>query len=262
MITHLRLVGAPEFKSAGDKETKDVETKTLAAFQIKDEEKGEVEAIIATLGVMDKDGDIIREDAIKSGAKVKMSAYGHDAMWGEMPVGKGVITVKDDKAVFKGNLFMSTVRGREVFGVLKEMGADQEWSFGFRVTGWESPSEDDRRKGVYRILTKLDPFEVSPVIRGAGVGTRTVTVKEEKEPELARATPPVDDPGPEPTPTPEELAAKAKAEQDAKDAADRATAEAKAASERAALERTTRAAEAVEDARSTLLRLRRLGYVS
>lgn len=230
------------WKSATDE--KDVEIKTLGAFEIKDAEKGEVEAIIATLGVMDKDGDIIREDAIKSGAKVKMSAYGHDAMWGEMPVGKGALAVKGDKVVFNGKLFLSTDRGREVFNVLKEMGSDQEWSFGFRVTGWEAPKEEDRQKGVFRILTKLDAFEVSPVIRGAGVGTRTVTVKEEKKPDDPPPAP-ADDPSPEPTPTPEEIAAKAKAD-----------AEAKAAQERQRVAR-----EISESMLSTTSRLQRLRYI-
>jgi hypothetical protein len=39
------------------------------------------------------------------------------------------------------------------------------------------PSDDERKQGARRILTKLDAFEVSPVIIGAGVGTRTLGVK-------------------------------------------------------------------------------------
>lgn len=166
------------------------ETKTISAIlAVKDEEKGEVEAVFATLDVMDKDGDIIRKGAIANGAKVKMSAYGHDAVYGATPVGKGTVRTEDDKAIFKGRLFLSTPRGRETFEVLKEFGEDQEWSFGFRVLGREEPSEEERQKGVWRVITKMDVYEVSPVLRGAGVDTHTVAVKEADP-----AGPPKDEP--------------------------------------------------------------------
>lgn len=177
-----------------------LELKAIGAFEIKDAEKGDVEAIVATLEVIDRDEDIIRADAIKDGSKVSMSSYGHDAVWGDTPVGKGKIHIEGNKAVFKGRIFLATQRGRETFEVLKEMGTDQQWSFGFRVLGSEVPDEAHRKQGARRILTKLEAFEVSPVIVGAGVGTRTVAVKA-KEPE-----PPVD---------PAIEAARIKAEEDA-----------------------------------------------
>lgn len=154
-----------------------LELKSFCTFEVKDAEKGDVEAVIATLGVVDKDEDIITNDAIPNGSKVSMSAYGHDAVYGTAPVGKGVIHVDGSRAVFKGRMFLATVRGRETFEVLKEMGVDQEWSFGFRILGSEVPNEEQRKQGARRILTKLDAFEVSPVIVGAGVGTRTLAVK-------------------------------------------------------------------------------------
>lgn len=196
----------PELKSAKADE-QDVELKELAPLQIKDEAKGEVEAIVATIGVVDKDEDIIAVGAIKDGAKVKVSAYGHDAIFGSAPVGKGTLSVDGNKIVFKGRLFLTTSRGIETFQVLKEMGAEQQWSFGFRVMGQETPDDAQRGKGARRILTKLDAFEVSPVIIGAGVGTRTVAVKEEKSSE----TPPP----PPPAPTAEEIETKRLADEQA-----------------------------------------------
>jgi phage head maturation protease len=157
--------------------TEKLELKSIVTFEVKDAEKGDVEAIIATLGVVDKDEDIIRKDAIPDGSKVSMSSYGHDAMFGDAPVGKGTIHVDGNKAVFTGRMFLATQRGRETFETLKEMGSDQQWSFGFRILGAEVPSEAEKRQGARRILTKLDAFEVSPVIVGAGVGTRTLAVK-------------------------------------------------------------------------------------
>lgn len=159
-----------------------LEVKAFGAFEIKDAEKGIVEAIIATLGVVDKDEDIIRPDAVPDGAKVSMSSYGHDAVFGDAPVGKGKLQRDGTKLVFSGRVFLATQRGRETFETLKEMGPDQQWSFGFRILGAEVPSEEERKQGARRILTKLDAFEVSPVIVGAGVGTRTVGVKAADEP--------------------------------------------------------------------------------
>lgn len=165
-----------------DQKPRDAEVKAFESFEIKDEATGDVEAIIATLNVVDKDEDVITGDAIKSGSKVKMSSYGHDVVGfmaaGALPVGKGVVTVEGDKVYFRGKVFTSTERGRDTITVLKEMGRDQEWSFGYRVMGQEVPDEEWRKRGARRMLTKLQVFEVSPVIVGAGMGTRTVSAKE------------------------------------------------------------------------------------
>lgn len=169
----------------------DVRTKSLGPLEIKDEATGEVEAIFATLDVVDRDKEVIRPTAIKNGSKVKMSSYGHDTVGfftaGAMPVGKGAVYVEGDKAVFRGKVFMSTDRGRETLAVLKEMGRDQEWSFGFHVLGSEAPDDEWKKKGAELILTKLHVFEVSPVILGAGIGTQTVTAKEADEEAAAEA---------------------------------------------------------------------------
>jgi hypothetical protein len=151
--------------------------KSFVGFEIKDADKGEIEAIIATLEVVDKDEDVIMSDAIKDASKVAMSSYGHDVVFGDTPVGKGKLFVEGNKAVFKGRIFLATQKGRETFEVLKEMGADQQWSFGFRILGSEVPEEKWKKAGARRILTKLDCYEVSPVMVGAGVGTHTVGVK-------------------------------------------------------------------------------------
>jgi len=167
----------------------ELEVKFLDSFEIKNEEKGEIEAVVATLDVVDLDHDIIRPSAIPDGAKVKLSDYGHSVAFGTPPVGKGILRTKGKKVVFEGHYFMTTTRGEEAFRTIKEIGSeDQEWSFGFMVNGAEIPEEEDRKKGAWRILTKLDSFEVSPVIRGAGIGTRTVSVK------AAGANPPPESP--------------------------------------------------------------------
>lgn len=215
----------------------EIERKDLGALEVKDAEKGEVEAIIATLGVVDRDYEVITESAIKNGSKVTMSGYGHDAVFGATPVGKGALHIEKDKVVFRGKLFMGTARGKETLSVLKEMGSEQEWSFGFRVMGSEVPDEDWQKKGARRILTKLDAFEVSPVLIGAGIGTQTVAAKEaDEEAQRVKA---------------EQEAAAAKAEEE------RIAAETKAAQE--ATEQKARVTAAIEEYHRVQRSLKRLG---
>jgi hypothetical protein len=216
----------PEFKS----DTQTRETKALAgAFSIKNENNGEVEAVFATLGVVDRDGDIIQKGAVKNGQKVTMSAYGHDAIFGARPAGKGTVTERGDDAVFNGRAFLSTRDGQDTWAVLKEMGGDQQWSFGYRVLQSNTPTDAQKKDGARRVITSLDIFEVSPVLEGAGIGTHTTAVKEASSEKFERLA---------------ELAAKGivaeKAEQDAatKAAAElKAAEDARIAAERAAAEK-------------------------
>jgi hypothetical protein len=179
----------------------EIEVKRLDSIEIKGgDEEGHVEAVIATLNVVDRDHDVILPGAIKDGAHVTLSEYGHSTVIaGTPPVGKGTLQAKGNTVVFKGRYFMSTDRGKEAFRTIKEMGLeDQEWSFGFTVDGHEIPDAELQKKGAWRILSKLGSFEVSPVIRGAGIGTRTVSVK------AAGASPPAEPPATEMLPENEE----------------------------------------------------------
>lgn len=168
------------------------ETKSFGVLQFKDADKGEVEAIFATLGVVDKDGDIIRAGAIQDGQRVKVSGYNHDAIFGAKPVGKGMVAERGDQAIFNGKIFLDTRDGLDTYNLLKGMGPDQEWSFGFRILDSAAPSSAEKADGARRVITKLDIFEVSPVFEGAGVNTRTTAVK-------AAETPVVVEPPEDPT---------------------------------------------------------------
>jgi hypothetical protein len=150
----------------------------LSSVEIKDFAKGEVEAVFATLYVVDKDRDVIVAGAIKEGAKMAISDYGHSVVFGDKPVGKGEAHVEDNKALVRGRYFLKTTNGMDSFTTVNEMGPDQQWSFGFKVLESEEPSEEWKKRGARRLLTKLDVFEVSPVMIGAGIGTRTVATKE------------------------------------------------------------------------------------
>lgn len=165
-----------------------LELKSFGAFEIKDAAHGEVTAIVATLGVVDKDGDVLLPGSFPSSAVVKMSGYSHDVvMEGAPPVGKGTIVVEGDKAIFRGKFFMSSERAREAFAIVKELGTDGEWSFGFPRASVKSATMTDewKAKGAHRLVAGLTPVEASPVFVGAGVGTGTLFTKGAKPADIA-----------------------------------------------------------------------------
>ena len=113
---------------------KKVETKTKT-FLLKslkaDDEKGTIEAVFATLNVVDSDGDRILNGAIGD-QTVIMSGYGH-ASWGGgldgLPIGKGRVFERGDEAIFEGKFFLDTYAGKETYATVKNIGNLQEWSF-------------------------------------------------------------------------------------------------------------------------------------
>jgi hypothetical protein len=158
----------------------DLEMKSFGPFEIKSEDRGEVVAVVATLGVVDKDGDVILPGAVPlGGARVKLSGYDHDSVLKNLPpAGKGVIAEEGDHLVFRGKFFMTTERGREAFHTVKELGDEGEWSFGFpRATKNATLTDEWRTKGAKRLIAGMRPIEASPVFVGAGWGTQTLYTK-------------------------------------------------------------------------------------
>lgn len=141
---------------------------------VKLSEKGEFEAIFATLNVVDHDGDVIVPGAIEEGAKIRVSAYNHTSWSGALPVGKGTIHEESDKLVVRGKFFLDTDGGQETYKTVKNLEDLGEWSFGFdRIE--QEPGEMNGQK--VNFLRKMKVHEVSPVLLGAGIGTMTTNMK-------------------------------------------------------------------------------------
>lgn len=151
-------------------------TKSTMRCEIKDADKGEVAVVFATLDVIDSDGDVTNKGAFESGAKVRISAYGHTSWNGILPVGKGAIREVGKEAVMDGRFFMDTPAGADTFKVVKALGEDglQEWSYGYDPVEFSFGEFEGQQ---VRFLSKLKVHEVSPVLLGAGVGTRLLTAK-------------------------------------------------------------------------------------
>lgn len=149
-------------------------TKSASRVEVKDADSGEVTVVFSTLGVIDSDGDVTTKGAFTTGAPIVISSYGHTSWQGALPVGKGTIREVGDEAVMEGQFFLDTQVGRDTFTVVKEIGALQEWSYGYDPVKYSFGEHDGQR---VRFLEELKVHEVCPVLKGAGVGTRLISAK-------------------------------------------------------------------------------------
>lgn len=139
-------------------------------------EPGQFRAEFATLNVIDHDGDVTEPGAFRVGQEVVIEPWNHN--YSAPPVGKGVISEEDNKAICEGEFFLDTQGGKEHYTVVKRLGHIQEWSYTFTIA--------DSAMGVFegqdvQFLRDLDVWGVAPVTRGAGIDTRTTDIKTARE---------------------------------------------------------------------------------
>lgn len=136
------------------------------------DKNGQFAAEFATIGVIDHDQDVTEAGAFEDGQETMIEAWNHN--YGQLPVGKGVIHERDDKAVIEGAFFMDTQGGQEHYKTVKALGDLQEWSYTFEIVDSGQGKFEDQD---VRFLRKLDVWGIAPVQRGAGIDTRTVDIK-------------------------------------------------------------------------------------
>lgn len=155
----------------------DIERKTFRGEIKQLDDEGSFEAVIATLNVVDSDGDIILPGAFQNAVISVLPA--HDSR--SVPLGKAKMEDRDDKAIAVGQYNLDIPAAKDWHNALKfdlkNPPVVQEWSFAFRIL--ESSMETRDGEDI-RILEKLDIMEVSPVLRGAGVDTGTLSAKNKK----------------------------------------------------------------------------------
>jgi len=155
----------------------DILRKTFSGVELKADKPGSFTAKFATLNVIDHDGDVILSGAIPAGKEVLISSYMHNSWYDALPVGKGVIRIENDDALIDGQFNLNTETGKEHYEAVKFAPELQEWSFGFRIKAIDEESEWNENPKVWRVIKELDIFEVSPVLRGAGIDTRVLSIK-------------------------------------------------------------------------------------
>lgn len=138
--------------------------------------EGSFEADFATLNVKDLDGDVTLPGAFGAQPGVLIEPWNHN--YSQLPVGKGDVSERDNKASVAGQFFLDTPNGLDHYNVVKALGDTQEWSYTFYIKEAEF--------GVFngedvRFLKKMDVVGVSPVMRGAGIDTGTTMIKGAKQ---------------------------------------------------------------------------------
>lgn len=157
----------------------DIERKTIK-IQLKADKPGSFSATIVTLNVIDSDRDVTLPGAFANGKEIVMSSYQHGSWQGGMdalPPGKGTVSEINNEVVVDGEFNLNTITGKEHYETLKFMSGIQEYSYGFRPIEYEFGEFNGQQ---VRFLKKVDIFEFSPVLKGAGVGTRTRDIKNDK----------------------------------------------------------------------------------
>lgn len=145
---------------------------------------GDVAAVIATLNVKDKDGDVTLPGFF--GVQHPSIVTSHN--WQDIMLGKGTLTEDGDKAVFEGKFNLDDPDAAKLHSKLKfdmdNPPAQIEWSYNLRLKkGAQVPFTGDEKFGDGQWLGPVDGEagvkvnEVSPVLIGAGEATGTVSVK-------------------------------------------------------------------------------------
>jgi HK97 family phage prohead protease len=151
-----------------------------------DEKQGLVEAFTNSMGIVDKDGDVIDPVAFNSSIAKNLPIpvlAGHDQsqIVGKVLSARPVHIEEDEYRLYTlMQMNLETQAGSEAFSNVKG-GFSREWSVGFNVPddGWEF---NGKGKEQVRRIKELDWVEVSTVIRGASPATQTISAKSEDEP--------------------------------------------------------------------------------
>ena len=147
--------------------------KAFRPAELKLDDQGYIKAAFAQLDVVDHDCDITRPGAFPV-KDVPMSAFSHTSWDGAPPVGRASISEQDGWAVFEGQYFMNTTHGRDAYETTKGLMDLAEFSYGYNVTDGGPIVHEGKS---VRELRSLDVFEVSHVLKGAGVGTHVLAIK-------------------------------------------------------------------------------------
>lgn len=160
-----------------------MDRKSFLAKELKALDKGMATVVIATLGVVDSDGDVTKAGFF--GEQHAQAVGSHD--WGMVPIGKARVFEQGDQALAELRFNLDTISGKDWYEAIKfdfeNPPIKQQYSYGFTIkSGGSSVGEQDGRP--VRFLQPLadgspgvEVHEVSPVLLGAGINTRTLDVK-------------------------------------------------------------------------------------
>ena len=144
-----------------------MEERLYKSFELKANENGVVEGYASTwTKTPDSYGDIVRKGAFTETLKKRKATghpfplcFNHDF---DQIIGAVIEAEEDDYGLKIRASFLNTPAAQEKRELVKE-GIVWQFSFAYSVLGAEAPTEEEKRQGIYQILTKLDLYEVSLV---------------------------------------------------------------------------------------------------
>ncbi len=152
--------------------------KSITDFEFKADHPGTFTARLATLDKLDHDFDVTKPGAFPDGKTAQVSSYNHSAARSAIaPIGIAKIRVEGSSVFVDGEFNLEMELAQQTYQSLlfaKEHGVVTEWSYGFIATEFSFGMHEGIQ---VRFLEKLDVFEISPVLKGAGVDTETLLLK-------------------------------------------------------------------------------------
>ena len=137
------------------------------SFELKEGENGVVEGYASTwTKTPDSYGDIVIKGAFTDTLKKRKASghpfplcFNHDF---DQIIGAVFEAYEDDYGLKIRASFLNTPAAQEKRELVKE-GIVWQFSFAYSVLGFEAPTEEEKKQGIFQKLTKLDLYEVSLV---------------------------------------------------------------------------------------------------
>lgn len=141
--------------------------KLYKSFELKEGENGIVEGYASTwTKTPDSYGDIVIKGAFTDTLKKRKATghpfplcFNHDF---DQIIGAVFEAEEDDYGLKIKASFLNTPAAQEKRELVKE-GIVWQFSFAYSVLGWEEPTEEEKKQGIFNKLTKLELYEVSLV---------------------------------------------------------------------------------------------------
>lgn len=155
------------------------------SFELKAGDNGIVEGYASTwTKTPDSYGDIVIKGAFTETLKKRKATghpfplcFNHDF---DQIIGAVSEAEEDDFGLKIKASFLNTALAQEKRELVKE-GIVWQFSFAYSVLGWEEPTEEEKKQGIYQKLTKLDLYEVSLVPVPANQTAIVTEVKNDSE---------------------------------------------------------------------------------
>ena len=159
--------------------------KLYKSFELKAGDNGVVEGYASTWTKKpDSYGDIVIKGAFTETLKKRKATghpfplcFNHDF---DQIIGAVAEAEEDDFGLKIKATFLNTALAQEKRELVKE-GIVWQFSFAYSVLGWEEPTEEEKKQGIFNKLTKLDLYEVSLVPVPANQTAIVTEVKNDSE---------------------------------------------------------------------------------